>query len=238
MKDLARYLQDDDTLVLGAAGLLAALLLAALLRATVPRAQRPPMRAPFVLLGMYGVFSAASLVLRQGTRARGTFEVLALLAVLLAFGRLLTVFLLDWLIGRRLRQEPPRIVRDVVEAVFAMVAVLVTLRSVGVDPTSLLTTSAGLTAIIGLSLQDTLGNLFAGLALQAQQPFSIGEWIQIDKEGTQVGQVVEIAWRATKLRTLEGAELVIPNGMLSRATIVNFSRPTALVRRSVYATVP
>ena len=102
----------------------------------------------------------------------------------------------------------------------------------------MLTTSALLTAIVGLSLQDTLGNLFAGLSLQAQQSFNVGEWIQIDKEGQQLGQVVEINWRATKLRTSDNSELIIPNGQLARSVIVNHSRPTRLARRTVSISVP
>jgi small-conductance mechanosensitive channel/CRP-like cAMP-binding protein len=237
MRDLDFSLLEGKVLLLGSVALVAAVLLWLFLRAIVPREQRPRLRMPLVMLVLYvALFVAQGMSL--GSPLQPYLEAIALLALLLALGRLLTIFVLDWLLGRRLRSVPPRIVRDIVEALFMVVAVLVTLRSVGVDPTSLLATSAVLTAIIGLSLQDTLGNLFAGLSLQAQQAFAVGEWIQLDREGLQIGQVVEINWRATRLRTQENVELVIPNGMLARAAIMNFSRPTEAVRRSVFLTVP
>jgi CRP-like cAMP-binding protein len=98
---------------------------------------------------------------------------------------------------------------------------------------SLFTGSAVLTAVIGLSLRDTLGNLFAGLALQAQRPFVVGDWVQYGSDAANVGQVLEINWRATRLVTADQVELVVPNAMLAQVPIINFSRPTARVRRSV-----
>jgi small-conductance mechanosensitive channel/CRP-like cAMP-binding protein len=237
MRDLDFSLLEGRVLLLAGAALIGAVLLWALLRTTVPREQRPRLRMPFLLLLLYAALFAAQGML-LGSPVQPYLEAIALFALLLALGRLLTIFLLDWLLGRRLKQAPPRIVRDIVEAMLLILALLVTLRSIGVDPTSLIATSAVLTAIIGLSLQDTLGNLFAGLSLQAQQPFSVGEWIQLDREGLQIGQVMEINWRATRLRTQENIELVIPNGMLARASLLNFSRPTAAVRRSVFVSVP
>jgi CRP-like cAMP-binding protein len=114
----------------------------------------------------------------------------------------------------------------------------VTLGAMGVEPGSLLTTSAVLTAVLGLSLQDTLGNLFAGLSLQWQRPFTAGDWIQIDKEGLQVGRVVEVNWRATRLITGDSQELIIPNSQLARSVILNHSRPSQDSARAVKVTLP
>jgi small-conductance mechanosensitive channel len=209
-----------------------------LLRPTVARAQRPRLRMPALLLlaaaGIWGLLEFWS----PSAGTRKLVRVIPMLLVLLAFGRLASVALFDWVLGRRLQREAPRIVRDIAEGVVAILAFLFALRAAGVEAVPLVATSAVITAVIGLSLQDTLGNLFAGLSLQAQQPFTVGEWIQLDKEGEQVGQVVEINWRATKLRTLDNTELVIPNGQLARATLVNCSRPTPALRRSVVLTIP
>ncbi|XYI01359.1 cyclic nucleotide-binding domain-containing protein [Sorangium sp. So ce1128] len=110
---------------------------------------------------------------------------------------------------------------------------LITLRAAGVEPGSLLTTSALLTAVIGLSLQETLGNLFAGLAIQAQRPFEVGDWIQIEPDPRLIGQIIEINWRATKVLTNDQIELTIPNGTLAKSTIRNFTKPTVTARRTI-----
>jgi CRP-like cAMP-binding protein len=87
----------------------------------------------------------------------------------------------------------------------------------------LLTTSAVGAVVVGFALQDTLGNLFAGLAIQVEKPFRVGQWIQISG---REGEVQEITWRATKLRTKDGEFLVVPNSVVSKEPVLNYSEPT------------
>jgi len=134
-----------------------------------------------------------------------------------------------WL--RRVAHPLPKILRDLLQGFMFLIALVLVLRSAGVEPGSLLATSALLTAVIGLSLQDTLGNLFAGLAIQAQRPFAVGDWVQLDSQTGLIGRVIEINWRATRIFTLDQAEVIVPNGMVAKCPIVNYSRPTATVRR-------
>jgi CRP-like cAMP-binding protein len=89
-----------------------------------------------------------------------------------------------------------------------------------------------------LSLRDTLGNLFAGLALEAQRPFDVGDWIAWDTIPAHIGQVVEINWRATKVVTLDAVEITIPHGTLGQGMIVNYSEPRRWSRRSIYFHAP
>ena len=87
----------------------------------------------------------------------------------------------------------------------------------------LLTTSAVGAVVVGFALQDTLGNLFAGLAIQIEKPFRVGQWIQISG---REGEVQQITWRATKLRTKDGEFLVVPNSVISKEPVLNYSEPT------------
>ena len=70
-----------------------------------------------------------------------------------------------------------------------------------------------------------------------QRPFDVGDWVQFDGDSKRIGRVVEINWRATKVMTLDETEVIVPNGMLAKAPIVNFSKPTKLSRRSVHVNV-
>src|SRR5204863_313489 len=81
-----------------------------------------------------------------------------------------------------------------------LLALLATLSAAGLGPEWLFTGSTLITAVIGLSLRDTFGNLFAGLAIQAQRPFQVGDWIQFDANDNHIGQAVEINWRAALRR--------------------------------------
>jgi small-conductance mechanosensitive channel len=164
-------------------------------------------------------------------------ELVGLFFLLSVYGR--TLFMLFTQSGpARAVVNLPKIFLDIVHVVIFFAALMITLRAAGVDPASLLTGSAVLTAVIGLSLRDTLGNLFAGLAIQAQRPFEVGDWIQFDQQPSHIGQVTEINWRATTVVTLDAVEIVIPNATLGQGWIVNYTRPRKFSRRSVYVNAP
>ncbi|MEI6667766.1 MAG: cyclic nucleotide-binding domain-containing protein [Acidobacteriota bacterium] len=93
-----------------------------------------------------------------------------------------------------------------------------------------LTTSAVGAVVVGFALQDTLGNAFAGLAIQTEKPYRAGHWIRV---GGHEGRVEEITWRATKLLTKSGSFVVVPNNVMSKEAIVNYSEPTVPTRVSV-----
>ena len=158
--------------------------------------------------------------------------------LLAAVGRSLVLLVLDVGLGRRMKQPLPKIIRDLTQGVVYLAVGLASLRAAGFDPGSLLTTSALLTAVIGLSLQETLGNLFAGLAIQMQRPFDVGDWIQFDTDPKHIGRVLEINWRATKVQTLDDVEIIVPNGALGKVPIINYTKPKTDSRRNVYFTLP
>ena len=81
----------------------------------------------------------------------------------------------------------------------------------------LFTGSAILGIVVGLALQDTLGNLFAGLALQVDQPFQVGDVILISNRGQ--GVVESVSWRGVRIRTFQNKLLVISNAVLGKETI-------------------
>ncbi len=93
---------------------------------------------------------------------------------------------------------------------------------------TILTPSAILTAIIGLSMQDTLGNLISGMIIQIEKPFEVNDWIEID--GIK-GQVREINWRYTKLETVDNLFVIVPNNRIASDKLINYSQPTPTVRQ-------
>lgn len=95
------------------------------------------------------------------------------------------------------------------------------LREGGLDLSQLVTTSAVITAVIAFSMQDTLGNILSGIALQADQSLHIGQWV---KAGDYSGKVVQIGWRSTQLETRSGETVVIPNGWLMKNAFVVIGR--------------
>lgn len=103
----------------------------------------------------------------------------------------------------------------------------------GVQLGPLLATSAAFSIILGLALQDTLGNLFAGISLQIDRCYEIGDWVEVAISGTQkiTGQVKEITWRSTILTGGSDELVTLPNRMMAQAQLSNFSPPdTPIVR--------
>lgn len=100
----------------------------------------------------------------------------------------------------------------------------------------LMATSALLSIVLGLALQDTLGNLFAAVALQFDKPFDLGDWIEI-RDGTNkiAGQVQEVSWRATVLLAVTDEIIVVPNRTMAQSQIYNFAgRERSFLRSHVF----
>lgn len=224
---LLKYLYKGESSITALVLLALGLCVALILRSVVPAEHRQRMRTPVLLLAAGSGLMILFEWLPASAKVQRWISVIPIALLLLAFGRLLSIAVFDWLLSRRLQTDAPRIVRDIVDGLFMAVSLLITLGALGVAPGSLLTTSAVLTAVLGLSLQDTLGNMFAGLALQMQRPFDAGDWIQIDRDGLQIGRVIETNWRATRLLTNDGQELTVPNNLLARSVILNHSMQTS-----------
>ncbi len=214
-------------------GIAAAVALLALARWLLPKDDKGRVHLPFTYLLLAGLFGALATVLEGNATVARVFSFLYTFFLLASCGRSLVLLAVDVIFNRQMHRAPPRIFRDVTQAVVYVVVLLLTLRAVGVEPSSLLTTSALLTAVIGLSLQDTLGNMVSGLALQMQRPFQVGDWIQFESDLRQVGQVTEVNWRATTVMTSDLVEVIVPNALLAKAAIRNYSRPSNVSRRSV-----
>lgn len=217
-------------LAIGAIGVLVLALL-------LPARERRFVRGPLVMFLVYGGAREAVELFPPTDIIPKLLHFLATFAWCAAFIRGLFVLFSSERITRFVRPWP-KILRDIVQGVLYVGAALVSLRAVGVEPGSLLTTSALLTAVVGLSLQETLGNLFAGLALQSQQTISVGDWVRFGDGPDAVGEIIEINWRATHFLTVGRVQVVVPNGVLARSTVSNYSRPTKLAGLKTEVVLP
>jgi small-conductance mechanosensitive channel/CRP-like cAMP-binding protein len=122
---------------------------------------------------------------------------------------------------RPLRLELPPIAQDLVMALGYMVVAIMTLSYAGVNLQGLIATSAVLTAVIGFSLQDSLGNIMGGMVLQIERTIHVGDWIRIDDMEARVKQ---IRWRQTSVETRDWDTVVIPNSVLMKAKVTMLGR--------------
>ena len=177
----------------------------------------------------------------EGTAWASAAEVAFLVFLGYLAGRAAMLLLFEWILVRRVGLAVPHVVRDVVSLVVNVVLIAAVLKMVlGIELGALLATSAVLTVILGLALQQTLGNLLAGIAIAWEGRLGPGQWVRV---GEVMGQVVEPGWRSVVLRTVLDERVVIPNSRLTdeRITLLGDGRqPVAIeVHLSVsYAASP
>jgi small-conductance mechanosensitive channel len=189
-----------------------------------------PVLLAFVVLGIVALLSALGVPLIDAKQNRNWGALALGIAWALVFTRLLDYLFFDVAFRLRRKAAAPALLRQLVGLlIFGLcVAVLVKVILPDVSLGGLLTTSAVITAVIGLALQDTLGNLFAGVALHLEKTVQVGDMIRI---GETYGTVEELSWRAIKVRAVEGNLLLIPNSVAGHEQLQVFPRPGRPIAR-------
>jgi small-conductance mechanosensitive channel/CRP-like cAMP-binding protein len=150
------------------------------------------------------------------------------------------IYLADYLLFAVLlsgRFRLPMIIRHVLMVASSFIYVLFLFSYFQVDLTGLVATSAVFTMVLGLSLQDTLGNIIGGMALQFDKSIEVGDWIKV---GDLTGQVSEITWRYTAVESSRWHTVVIPNSAILRGQVAVVGRRKGkplYERREIYFNV-
>jgi small-conductance mechanosensitive channel/CRP-like cAMP-binding protein len=209
-------------LISGVAALAATLLIISL---TINRLVQRKLRLSLFLFAGYILFNLL-VWQRPGLfpGLEGDLQGLERLVFAAAIINLLVYALVNPLRSDRVPDAFPSILQD------AMVIGLLVLIATFVFEDKLLTTSAVGAVVVGFALQDTLGNAFAGLGIQSEKPFRVGHWIRV---GDFEGRVAEVTWRATKLRTKAGNFVIVPNNIIAKDAITNYSEPAVPTRLEV-----
>jgi small-conductance mechanosensitive channel/CRP-like cAMP-binding protein len=134
--------------------------------------------------------------------------------------RVVNALLFDFAFRLRRGYEAPTLVRNIFTlVVFAIVFVAIFNKVYSeINLGALFTTSAIFGVIIGLALQDTLGNFFAGISLHADRPFQVGDVISVGTD-KHTGVVEGITWRAVKIRTFQNHIVLLSNSNAAKEAI-------------------
>lgn len=114
-------------------------------------------------------------------------------------------------------------VRALLRLAVLVLGALVLLDTLRISITPLLASLGVGGLAVGLALQGTLSNLFAGVQLISTQPIRVGDFIKI--QSGEEGYVTEIGWRATRIRMLTNSMVVVPNSKLADSVIINYDLP-------------
>src|SRR6516225_9497861 len=123
-----------------------------------------------------------------------------------------------------LRKTPieNKILSDIIAACIYVCSALAILGFVFALPLQGIVATSGVIAIVlGLALQNTLGDVFSGLSLSVEKPFDVGDAVLL--EGGVEGKVIQINWRSTHLRNSENDVVIIPHSSMAKMRIQNHS---------------
>lgn len=183
------------------------------------------------LFGLYMMFREQPLVvgrwgdIRETIFGRGLrwllFAVVAALIVLAV--RMIDAFVFDFVFSRRKRIVAPMLLRDIMSLVLYFILFVWAISSIFDQHrlTGLLATGTVLAAVIGLALQDTLGNLVSGISLHIEHTFEAGDVV---RSGDYIGTIEGVNWRATRIRTFAESIVVLPNSIIARERLEVFPR--------------
>jgi small-conductance mechanosensitive channel len=176
-----------------------------------------------LIIGVYSAIRQLSIIIYYYFWIDGLFFVITTFIFALLVSRIISVLMLGYLKIKRGFERPPKLINMTVTIIIYIIAIAVILGYFEIDITPLIA-GVGLGALaIGLALQSTLSNFFAGMHLVSDRPIDVGDYIEID-DNTK-GTIEDIGWRSTRIRTLADNLLIIPNAKLSESNITNFSKP-------------
>jgi small-conductance mechanosensitive channel len=148
-----------------------------------------------------------------------------IIAIIIAsiISRILNISLGVFLKFKKGLERTPHLISSFFSIIIYLIAVIIILGYFQLDITPLIA-GVGVGALaIGLALQSTLANFFAGLHIVSDQPIRVGDFIELDEK--TMGFVEDIGWRSTRIKTMTDNLIIIPNGKLADSTILNYSLP-------------
>ena len=172
-----------------------------------------------IFLGLYTAIKTLSLSERYAVWIDSISYVVIALLITFLISRILTVLISHWLKVQKRFEKTPQLISKIATVILYIIAVLIVLSHFKVEITPMITALGVGGLAVGLALQNTLSNLFAGLHIISDRPVNVGDFIEVNGAS---GFVEDIGWRSTRLKTRQNNMIIIPNSKLAESTILNY----------------
>ncbi len=150
------------------------------------------------------------------------------------FNVLLRIFFWDAIVSKTIHGEVPRLLIHFFSLVVYLITVMISVGHVFHKPLTGLWATSGLMALIlGFALRNMILDLFTGLAVNIERPYKIGDWIEIKMDSPAqniFGEIIDINWRATRLRSEEDKIVILPNSLLNTFILTKYTTENVKVR--------
>ena len=147
------------------------------------------------------------------------------LSVTLAIAAVLTRLMVSYQRGASPDVPVTALTQNLLRIVVFLVGGLMIANTLGLNITAALTALGVGGIAVALALQEPLSNLFAGLFISLARQIRVGDYVQLDSG--QEGFIVDLDWRATRIRVMANNVIIVPNARLSQAIVTNYGLPEA-----------
>ncbi len=172
--------------------------------------------------GIYLSLRSLSILQNYAVGLNKIFFVLAIILGVIAISRFISSAFGHWLKTQKGVHRTPKLITKIINGVIYLIGLLIILNFFNVAVTPLLATLGVGALAVGLALQPTLSNFFAGLRLLSDKPINVGDFVELDKMS---GYVEDIGWNTTRIRTLNSTMIIVPNSKLADSVVINSSLP-------------
>jgi small-conductance mechanosensitive channel len=174
-------------------------------------------------IGTYSALKSLVIVYRYHQVVDGGFFIVITVLIAILISNIITIIMHGYLKVTKGFERTPGLLNKTLSVIIFLIAIIVILGYFEVDITPMIA-GVGLGAVvIGLALQSTLNNFFAGVHILSDKPIRVKDFIELDID--TYGIVEDIGWRSTRIRLLTDNLLIIPNGRLAESNIINYSMP-------------
>lgn len=188
-----------------------------------------PLNTFFVLLGVFCMINILPTNNELLVLMDGAFAVVLIYFITKAISTLLTE---DSILGKRVFKNSKniavnRVICVIAKVILWIVAFLIIMAKLGIPISIFSGLFAGLgvaSAAAALAAQDTVKSILSGMAILADKPFVIGDWIEVDK---YQGTVIDITFRSTRIKSYDNSVVTIPNSTITTNYVVNWNRLTS-----------
>ncbi|MBI2668130.1 mechanosensitive ion channel family protein [Candidatus Woesearchaeota archaeon] len=182
-----------------------------------------PLHAIILFIGLYFAVKSLSILENYINIVDKIFFVIFTLMISFILSKILAVLIASWLKVQKKYEKTPQLFTKIITIIIFIIAILIILDHFSIQITPIIA-ALGLGGLaVGLALQDTFSNFFAGLHIISDQPINVGDYIEM--EGDTKGYVDDIGWRSIRIKTLQNNLVIVPNSKLAQGRIVNLSNP-------------
>ncbi len=184
---------------------------------------RKPLVIIIILIGFNFALNDLSIFTSFNLLIDRIFFIVIVLVFAFLISKISSVIINRWLQITKRFERTPILISRVISVVVYLIAISMLLGYFEADITPLVATLGIGGLAVGLALQNTLSNFFAGLHIISDRPINLGDFIELDENSA--GYVEDIGWRSTRIRTLLNTIIIVPNSKLAETIITNYSLP-------------